>query len=489
MMALDVSPQALSVLVGLLYVLVALTVWALLYRRHPPLPLAMWSLGSSAAGLSMVLLGARQYLPAVVVQMGSFGLAIASFVLRILALRADLGRPPAALVGLACWLLPVACFQVVALLVPAEWRSQIARATLMTGTALLAWQAHRAGRSARSRNGMVLAWVEGALAAVLALRLAGIAMGRMQPWPEQLSWDVALLMSVTLVSALYGNLGYLGMVLDRLRRAEYQARRAQMAEAARREAAEQAASELRALLAQRDHLTAERDQLMQVLAHEIRQPLHNASGALQAAAMLVQSPQPADAGQVSARLMRAQGVLGDVRSVLDNTLAAALTLTRREPLVVQDVDLHLLVSLVLGDLPESQRARTRVEWCTPLRSAEIEPGMVRLALRNLMRNAFEHGGPDVQVVLRIEEQDEPAAMVLVVADDGQGRLAALLEAGSPPHSAPPLPGQRALPRRGLGLYIVRRVMAMHHGRLVLSANPPRGLQARLVFPDPTEAAR
>jgi signal transduction histidine kinase len=391
------------------------------------------------------------------------------------------------LTGAALWLLAVASYQGAAMLAPAEMRSQLARGALAAGTAVVAWQARIAAHGARSRNGMMLAWVEAALATVLAMRLAGVATGQLSPWPDRMTWDLALLMLVALATALYGNLGYLGMALDRLRRAEHRARQAQMAEVARREAAEQSAVALQALLDERDQLATERNRLMQLLAHEIRQPLHNASGALQAAAMLVQSPQPADAALVSERLMRAQGVLGDVRSVLDNTLAAALMLSRRNPLVVQDTDLELLVQLVLGDLPEAQRARTRVEWYTPLRSAEIEPGLVRLALRNLMRNAFEHGGPEVQVTLRIEEQDAPAAMALVVADDGPGRLAALLEAGAPPPTAPPQPGQAPVPRRGLGLFIVRRVMALHHGRLVLSANPPQGLQARLVFPDPAGA--
>ncbi len=496
-MTLDVSPTAATLIVGLLYAVVALTVWGLLLHRHPRVPLALWSLGAAAAGLSMVLLGLREQIPSWAALTGAFGMAFASFPLRVQALRLDMGRPARPARAIGAWLLMLAGYQLALLWLSPAGRSLYAQAAIAAGTALLAHQAFKAARAARSRNGLALAWVETALTLVLGLRVAGVAAGWLPARPTSMSWDFALLMLVALAAALYGNLGYLGMVLDRLRRAEYRARQGQMAEAARRAAAEQTAAELRALLAQRDQLAAERDQLLRVLAHEIRQPLHNASGALQAAALLVQAPTPADTRLVSERLIRAQSVLGDVRSVLDNTLAAALMLTRRDPLVVQDVDLHLLVHLVLGDLPEAQRGRTQVDWQTPLRSAELEPGLVRLALRNLMRNAFEHGGPEVRVTLRIEEQDEPPAMVLVVADDGQGRLAALLEAGAPlpmpaapaPPAAPGSAAATVMPRRGLGLFIVRRVMALHHGRLVLSANPPHGLQARLVFPDPSDSPR
>ncbi|MEK8050389.1 ATP-binding protein [Ideonella sp. DXS22W] len=484
-MMLDIRPTAATLIVGLLYALVALTVWALLQRRHPRVPLALWSLGAASAGLAMAMLALREQVPSWLAQTGTFALAFGSFPLRVLALRLDMGRPARCGRALAAWLAMVAAYQLAALWLTPLGRSLFGQGALALGTAVLAWQAYHAALAARSRNGMALAWVESALVLVLLLRVAGIALGWLPAQPQGMSWDFALLVLAALAAALYGNLGYLGMVLDRVRRAEHRARQDQMAETARRQAAEQAATALRTLLAERDQLATERDQLLRVLAHEIRQPLHNASGALQAAALLVQAPQPTDARQLTERVVRAQAMLGDVRSVLDNTLAAALMLTRREPLVVQDVDLHLLVHLVLGDLPESQRARTRVEWQTPLRSAELEPGLVRLALRNLMRNAFEHGGPDVQVSLSIEEQDDPPAVALVVSDDGQGRLSALLEAGAPPTPGPDT-ATPAVPRRGLGLFIVRRVMALHHGRLVLSANLPQGLRARLVFPDPSD---
>ncbi|MDT7836672.1 sensor histidine kinase [Aquabacterium sp. OR-4] len=483
----DISPSSATLVVGLLYAVVALTVWALLLHRHPRVPLALWSLGAAAAGLALSLLGLRDQIPDWIAMTGAFALAFGSFPLRVMALRLDIGSPPRIAWAVGAWLLMVAGYQMATMWLSPADRSLYAQAMIALGTGVLARQAFLAATVARSRNGLALAWVETALTVALSLRMGGVMLGWLPVRPPGMTWDFALVLLVALAAALYGNLGYLGMVLDKLRRAEYRARQGQMAEAARRAAAEQTAAELRDLLAQRDQLAAERDQLLRVLAHEIRQPLHNASGALQAAALLVQAPTPADTRQLSERLLRAQSVLGDVRSVLDNTLAAALMLTRRDPLVVQDVDLHLLVHLVLGDLPESQRARTQVDWQTPLRSAELEPGLVRLALRNLMRNAFEHGGAEVKVTLRIEEQDNPPAMVLVVADNGQGRLAVLLEAGAPPAPPDTTPTPSStLPRRGLGLFIVRRVMALHHGRLVLSANPPHGLQARLVFPDPSD---
>jgi septal ring factor EnvC (AmiA/AmiB activator) len=113
------------------------------------------------------------------------------------------------------------------------------------------------------------------------------------------------------------------MVLDDLHRTELQARQAQIDESASRAAAEQTAQELQALLAQRDELADEREHLLQMLAQEIRQPLQRAGQAHADRRAGAARPARRARRPLGAQLMQAQAVLGDVRSVLDNTLAAA----------------------------------------------------------------------------------------------------------------------------------------------------------------------
>ncbi|MDT7836671.1 sensor histidine kinase [Aquabacterium sp. OR-4] len=481
----SISPTTLTLFTGVVYALLSITVWVTLRRQRSTPHVDLWTAGSLCLGLGVILLALRPEPPQWWVLMLTNTLLISSNMLRVVGLSLDPGLPLQLRRAGGLWLLAVTVFAAVLAFGSTQWRVGVALLLHAAGNGLVAYFAMRSAQRIPSRSGLVLAAVEWLVSAAVLQRALAVLGGSSPPStlsPELSFW---LLAATMIAAALYGNLGYLGMEFDRLGEAELRARREQLEETARREAAERSAVQLRAAIDQRDRLASERDQLLQMLAHEIRQPLHNASGALQAAAMLVQAPQPADSAEVSGRLVRAQVVLGDVRSVLDNTLAAALMLTRRDPLVVQDVDLHLLAHLVLGDLPDAQRARIRVEWYTPLRSAELEPGMVRLALRNLMRNAFEHGGPEVIVTLRIEDQEHPPAVVLTVADNGIGRPGPTLEEGGAP-LAPPSAGSPDAVRRGLGLVIVRRVMALHHGRLVLAQNWPRGLQARLVFPDPTD---
>ena len=207
------------------------------------------------------------------------------------------------------------------------------------------------------------------------------------------AWQFVLLSSVAAATAVYANVGYLDMVMDRVKASELRARSAQQTAVSVRDAAVQTADGLRTLLAQRDQLMQKRDHLLQVLAHEIRQPAHNASGALLAAAAALQSVAPeASNPQAVQPLLRAQAMLGSMQSVLANALASVALLTRDTPLLTQDVDLDFLIHLTLGDLQQAQRSRGHLAWQTSQRSAEVEPCVLRLALHNLLRNAFLHGG-------------------------------------------------------------------------------------------------
>ncbi|OGB05476.1 MAG: hypothetical protein A3E25_12175 [Burkholderiales bacterium RIFCSPHIGHO2_12_FULL_69_20] len=471
--------QLVALVSGVLYGLLALTVWSLLHHRHHALPVNLWTAGSLTMGTGVSLFAARGLVP----DWASYGAANnlmgLAMALGIMALRVDLGHPLRAGRLLLVWLLSSGgywlCMQS-----PGEApRVYYGSVMLILGTLAFGWHAAAAGRHTPSRSGLVLAAVEGLLVAVLALRLGLMLAGWAPARGISDTWDFALVACVTVVSSLYGNLAYLGMVLDRTRAIQQRASEAQLAESLRREAAEQQAAALRGLLAQRDQLAAERQQLLQLLAHEIRQPLHNASGALQAARSVLDAPQAGSNQRASERLQRAQVVLGDVRSVLDNTLAAASLLSGGDALYAPDTDIDFLIDLTLGDLPEAQRHRVSVVWRDQLRSAEFEIGLARLALRNLLRNAFSHGGPEVSVLICVEEQPSPPALVISVIDDGVGPPPDLLQ--PPTATGGPTPAQ-ALAQRGLGLYIVRQVMARHGGTLELSANLPQGLVARLVFP-------
>lgn len=456
---------------GVVYLLMALTMTTMLGRVPHARVAQLWLAGAVLCGITVLLTATPAAMPLfmgyeLVGLIGSGALLLQTASLRTLRGCSPLpqGVVPLAMVLLAAGASASLLDERRALVV-------VMALGLAAFDGLLAWQALQAARQWQSRSAALIAVSQLLLALALVLRAASLVTGAESYVHEDGGPSFLVLHAVAVLGALYGSLGFMGLMLDLSRRAERQAREEQVVEAVRREAAEHAAQDLRDLLQQRDTLSAERERLLQVLAHEIRQPLHNAGGALQALGQALGAGSEPRLDRASLSLQRAEAVLAEVRSVLDNTLAAATLLSRSAPLAMQDVDLDFLVELVLGDLDDSQRARVQVQWCTDQRQAELEPGLLRLALRNLLLNAFAHGGPGVTVLLQIDEQLQPPALLLRVIDDGPGLA---------PH------GSAGDGRGGLGLGIVTQVMRLHGGRLDLLPQAPRGLQAVLVLPLPPD---
>jgi len=238
-------------------------------------------------------------------------------------------------------------------------------------------------------------------------------------------------------------------------------------EQALRQRIETQAAQLAALL-------KERTEMLDVLAHEVRQPLHNASAALQSAQGALSAEVDRYAtGQVA----QAHTVLGEVLADIDNTLAVASLLAGGGPIQRDDTDIATLVAIVIADLPAAERRRIQVQHDTPTRTALMDMGLMRLAVRNLLSNALKFSPPGSAVSLRIADSESPPALLLEVGDHGPGiapdLLPRLFTRGA--HG-----GERAGAHGlGLGLYIVKQVMAAHGGSVALTHTGPDGTRWQL----------
>jgi PAS domain S-box-containing protein len=225
-----------------------------------------------------------------------------------------------------------------------------------------------------------------------------------------------------------------------------------------------------------DQLLRERSEMLDVLAHEVRQPLNNASAALQSAAASL-----AGRGELEAqmRLTRAQAVLSQVLAGVDNTLAAASLLAGGGRIAREDADIDTLLAVSIADLPREQRSRIVVHRHTATRTALMDMSLMRLALRNLLSNALKYAPVASPVALHVMDFDEPPALQLEVADAGPGipreLLPRLFTRGARGSAG-------AESTHGLGLYIVRRVMDMHGGNAELLRTGPLGTVMRLTLP-------
>jgi PAS domain S-box-containing protein len=252
-------------------------------------------------------------------------------------------------------------------------------------------------------------------------------------------------------------------------------RRARTAELRREQALRM---ELQSQGREQARMLRERSEMLDVMAHEVRQPLNNASAAMQSAVAALK-----DVGEAvaSPRLARAQNVLGQVMARIDNTLAVAALLARPGPIEREDTDIGTLVAVAITDMSPADRDRVKVVRETTARTASMDMSLMRLALRNLLSNALKYSPPASTVTLRLADSEDPLGLVMDVIDHGpgvepqlQGRL---FERGARGQGHAPGTGH------GLGLYIVRRVMELHGGQVQLLSTGPEGTTMRLLVAD------
>ena len=461
-------------LLGVVYLLMSGLVWMILRPHHEAKAIALWCGGGVIIGCTYLLFSMRGKLPIYWTTLVPLAIALAGLGLRICALDRENGRSDRwpkvlMLTGLA---------MVLALGSGAPgpgWQRPVTSLLMAGASTWLALLARELGRQPQGRGAELIGVSYAFFGGTYLLRLAGglfaLASGTHLPPTLAPTLDLVLVLAGALVAGIFGNVGYVGMALERARiRREAQARDLAQVQAGRSAAEAQAS-----LLAER---LAEREEFVRVLAHEVRQPLNNASAALQSADAALTAEALADPGEVQARLQRAQKVISHIVGSIDNTLAASTVRASEQPLAPRDADVNMLVELALGDLDPRQRMRVYLESGSHARTAAMDIGLMRLALRNLLSNALAYSPPDSRVKLQVTDSDEPLGLVFEVRDEGPGVAPELrdrlFERGAR--------GNHGLPSHGLGLYVVQQIMRRHGGQASWAPNEPKGSVFRLWLP-------
>jgi signal transduction histidine kinase len=192
--------------------------------------------------------------------------------------------------------------------------------------------------------------------------------------------------------------------------------------------------------------------LLRSVCHELRPPVATLSSLLQA---LERQPSPARR-EALARLAAEHAAHAE--TVLRHAAAAAQGLAgAAEPAQ----PLHRVLPMVAQTMPADRLAVS----ATPAALAcPVRPHQTRQILINLLSNADRHGPPDGAVRLRAWLRRR--RLHLTITDDGAptAELSAALRRRTPPPGA-----------QGLGLWVVRRLVAADGGSL-RARRSPRGLE-------------
>ncbi|MFY9351396.1 ATP-binding protein [Sphingobium sp.] len=204
----------------------------------------------------------------------------------------------------------------------------------------------------------------------------------------------------------------------------------------------------------------EKDRMLGAIGHDLRTPL---------ASLRVRAESVEDEGERA----RMSQTIDEMNRMLEDILSLARAGRSTES--AQKVDLASLADAVVEDFIE---LGSPVDLADSDRAvAFVRPQQIRRALRNLIENAIVYGDRAHVSVSR-----EGGTIRIAVADDGPGiaqdRMAEMLE----PFTRLEGSRNRETGGAGLGLALVRAIMAEHQGELRLANRPQGGLEASLILP-------
>lgn len=151
-----------------------------------------------------------------------------------------------------------------------------------------------------------------------------------------------------------------------------------------------------------------------------------------------------------------------------------LNLSRADslPLRRETIDLSAMAAAIAGELRIFQPERQVELLIEPGLTAQGDPTLIRLALENLLRNAWKYTGKKPSAKIEFGKTTKNGGDVFFVRDNGAGfdmaQADRLFGAFQRLHSAEEFPGT------GVGLGTVARIIRRHKGRIWARATPGEG---------------
>ncbi|WP_396442354.1 sensor histidine kinase [Limnohabitans sp.] len=448
---------------GILYLIMPISVWLML-RKRQELSNTLWCLGGLAFGLSLILLGMRGKWPDALTYGVAIWLLVLEPLLRVGAVRHILKRPVWVTGLLALSLVHIAVYAVLHLILDNAslrfvWSSLGAAAAL----AWLALLARDVDRRDRSISAQWIFFCYLALAAVLIIRIPGVLLGLSEPTALIADPLSNVLIFLGVVTAIVGNIGFLGMFIERMNK--------DALESAKVQARQDESTRLSEQIAQLDRRRSV-GEISASLAHELSQPLTNIYLIADRMEMALQQRQDASLNNYFEDLNRNTQKAGDILGRIRTFIQSKNTHFERVELnqVITDV------SALIHDLAYNESVELQVLFPPQGLAVWADPVQLSQIFMNVIRNAIQatHGQPLRQLRIRVWREGKMAHITLT--DNGPGLPAEALSQAGTAFFTTKTEGL------GVGLYISKSIAHQHGGSLSIGNSPMGGAVVALQLP-------
>ncbi|WP_250000904.1 ATP-binding protein [Actinoplanes sp. M2I2] len=232
-----------------------------------------------------------------------------------------------------------------------------------------------------------------------------------------------------------------------------------------------AEAEVRSLHEELEERVRDLDAFAYSVSHDLRAPLRSLEGFSQ---ILLEEHAAGLDDEAKRYLERIRANVERMTEMMD----ALLDLSRaaRSPLRREHTDLSALAREVADELAAAEPGRSvRFDIADGL-TAPGDPHLIRLVLQNLLGNAFKFTAKQSDAVIGIRGERQDGVDVFEVRDNGAGFEARHANRMFDPfqrlHSAGEFEGT------GVGLAIVRRIVARHGGQISATGRPEAGAVVR-----------
>jgi signal transduction histidine kinase len=448
---------------GILYLIMPVAVWLMLRKKNAPSN-TLWCLGGLSFGLSLILLGMRDQWPDLLTYGVAIWLLVLGPLLRVNALRHELQKP----INLT-WLL---ILSLVFIAVYGVFHVVLNNASLrfiwssFGAAAAFGWLAFLAKDVYRRDQSISAQWIFVcylALSAVLVMRLPGVFLGLREPTAMTSDTLSSLLIFLGVVTAIVGNIGFLGMFIERMNR--------QALESAKVQARQEEAARLSEQIAQLDRRRSV-GEIAASLAHELSQPLTNIYLIADRMEMSLQQRQDESLNKYFEDLNRNAQKAGDILGRIRTFIQSKHTRFERVELsqVITDVSalIHDLAYNESVDLQVSLPPQGLAVWADPVQLSQI--------LMNVLRNAIQATQGQTSRRLQIRVWRDGTMAYITLTDNGPGLPAEALSQVGTAFFTTKSDGL------GVGLSISKSIAQQHGGSLTISNSPSGGAVVELQLP-------